>query len=116
MDIGVMENSRNIYGAASAFAIVLLTSALAAAQQPMFYPAQGQSPGNQSQDRMACQSWATQQIGTPPGASAAPPPARVGGRARGAAAGAAGAAITGNDPGRGAAAGAVGGAAAQRGA
>src|SRR5438045_8457294 len=93
-----MENSTNPSFAASAFAIVLLASTLATAQQPVFYPAQGQSPEKQSQDRMACQSWATQQVGASPGASAGPPPPRVGGRARGAAAGAAGAAITGNDP------------------
>src|SRR5690349_24854857 len=111
-----MENPRNPWWALSAFTIILLTSTLATAQQPMFYPAQGQSPDKQSQDRLACQSWATQQVGTSPGASATPAPPRVGGRARGAAAGAAGAAITGNDPGQGAAAGAVGGAAAQRGA
>ena len=111
-----MENAKNPYWAVNTFAIVLLASTLATAQQPVFYPAQGQSPDKQSQDRMACQSWATQQVGTSPGGGAAPAPPRVGGRARGAAAGAAGAAITGNDPGRGAAAGAVGGAAAQRGA
>src|SRR4051812_48007612 len=111
-----MEKPRNPWCAPSAFTIILLTSTLAAAQQPVFYPAQGQSLERQSQDRMACQNWATQQVGASPGASAGPPPPRVGGRARGAAAGAAGAAITGNDPGGGAAAGAVGGAAAQRGA
>jgi hypothetical protein len=97
-----------------AFTILLLTSGVAAAQQPIFYPAQGQSSDKQSQDRAACQSWATQQTGAASSATSAPP--RVGGRARGAAAGAAGAAITGNDAGKGAAAGAVGGAAAQRGA
>jgi hypothetical protein len=94
-----------------ALAFLVATTGEALAQQPVFYPAQGQSPEKQSQDQAACQSWATQQTGATP---AAPP--RTGGRARGAAAGAAGAAITGNDPGKGAAAGAVGGAAAQRGA
>jgi hypothetical protein len=98
-----------------ALALVFLSAGAAVAQQPVFYPAQGQSPQQQSQDRAACQTWAAQQTGAAPGAPAAPPP-RAGGRARGAAAGAAGAAITGNDPGKGAAAGAVGGAAAQRGA
>ena len=98
-----------------ALALGFLNAGTALAQQPIFYPAQGQSSGKQSQDRAACQSWAAQQPGATAGAPAQPPP-RVGGRARGAAAGAAGAAITGNDPGKGAAAGAVGGAAAQRGA
>jgi hypothetical protein len=113
---GVMRKWIMRNRATKALAILVLTSGIAAAQQPVFYPAQGQSPEKQTQDRAACQSWATQQTSTSPGATATPPPPRVGGRARGAAAGAAGAAITGNDPGQGAAAGAVGGAAAQRGA
>ncbi|TCH98284.1 hypothetical protein EJV46_13950 [Roseococcus sp. SYP-B2431] len=91
---------------------VALSCGIAAAQ-PAFYPARGQSPERQNQDRAACESWARQQVGPAPAASS---PARAGGRVRGAAAGATAAAITGNDAGRGAAAGAVGGAAAQRGA
>lgn len=98
-----------------ALTLTFLGAGVAGAQQPSFYPAQGQSPQQQSQDLAACQSWAAQQTGAASGAPAAQSPPRAGGRARGAAAGAAGAAITGNDPGRGAAAGAVGGAAAQRG-
>jgi len=98
-----------------ALAIVFLYAGAAVAQQPIFYPAQGQSAEKQSQDRAACQNWASQQTGATASASTQPPP-RAGGRARGAAVGAAGAAITGNDPAKGAAAGAVGGAAAQRGA
>ena len=100
--------------------IALATFALtcgAAAAQPVFYPAKGQSTAKQNQDRAACQSWASQQTGVAPGAApAASSPPRAGGRVRGAAAGATAAAITGNDAGKGAAAGAVGGAAAQRGA
>jgi len=100
-----------------ASALVILAAGTAAAQQPIFYPAKGQSAQKQGQDQVECQNWATQQTGVTPGApAAAPPPTKSGGRARGAAAGAAVAGITGNDAGKGAAAGAVAGAAAQRGA
>jgi len=99
------------------WAVVVLALASGTAQaQSTFYPARGQSPQQQSQDRAACQSWATQQTGVSPGAQAAATPQRSGGRARGAAAGAAAAAVTDNDAGRGAAAGMVAGASAQRGA
>ena len=97
-------------------ALLVLTAGGAAAQQPAFYPARGQSPARQSQDQAECRNWAAQQTGAAPGAPAPASPPRAGGRARGAAAGATAAAITGNDAGKGAAAGAVGGAAAQRGA
>ncbi|CAH2603178.1 conserved exported protein of unknown function [Rhodovastum atsumiense] len=96
-----------------ALILLVASTAGAAAQAPVFYPASGQSPERISQDQAACRNWASQQSGGGPGAQPAPP---VGGRARGAAAGATAAAITGNDAGKGAAAGAVGGAAAQRGA
>ena len=83
-----------------ASALVILAAGTAAAQQPIFYPAKGQSAQKQGQDQVECQNWATQQTGVTPGApAAAPPPTKSGGRARGAAAGAA-----------------VAGAAAQRGA
>jgi hypothetical protein len=100
----------------STLAVLALSCSIAGAQ-PVFYPAKGQSADKQNQDRAACQSWASQQTGSTPGAApTASTPPRAGGRARGAAAGATAAAITGNDAGKGAAAGAVGGAAAQRGA
>src|SRR4051794_38485771 len=102
--------------AMSTLTILALCCSIAAAQ-PVFYPAKGQSTEKQNQDRAACQSWASQQTGSTPGAApTASSPPRAGGRVRGAAAGATAAAITGNDAGKGAAAGAVGGAAAQRGA
>ena len=74
---------------------LLLSAGTVAAHQPVFYPAQGQSPDKQNQDQAACQSRAAQQTGATSGASAAPPPARVGDQAGGAAVGAAGAAIAG---------------------
>src|SRR4051794_39847344 len=52
--------------AAGSLAIAMLTSGVAIAQQPIFYPAQGQSPEKQGQDQAACQSWATQQTGATP--------------------------------------------------
>ncbi|MGR8953184.1 MAG: glycine zipper family protein [Gammaproteobacteria bacterium] len=87
------------------------------AQNPMVYPAQGQSPDQQSRDRYECHIWAVQQTGYDPssGAAAQPgtPPGSLGketlrGGARGAAAGAAIGAIAG-DAGKGAAIGAAAG-------
>jgi hypothetical protein len=98
--------------------IGLLTWALAfaaAAQQPIFYPAKGQSPQKQSSDTAECQGWAKQNTGIDPVALAehssqpAPPP-QQGGRVRGAAGGAAGGAVIGaiaGDAGKGAAIGAA---------
>jgi len=88
------------------------------AQGPMVYPAQGQSPDQQSRDRYECHTWAVQQSGFDPstGASVAQPSTQQGslgketlrGGARGAAAGAAIGAIAG-DAGTGAAIGAAAG-------
>jgi hypothetical protein len=70
------------------------------AQNVMIYPARGQSPAQQDQDRYACHSWATQQSGYNP--SQPPPqpspngPSPLRGAARGAAVGAVGGAIGGN--------------------
>jgi YMGG-like Gly-zipper len=87
----------------------------AAAQQPIIYPAQGQSPQKQNSDMSACQSWAKQNTGIDPvviaqQAGQPPPPQQQGGRVRGAAGGAAGGAVIGaiaGDAGKGAAIGAV---------
>ena len=89
----------------------------AEAQQPIVYPAKGQSPQQQSQDDAQCAAWAKQSTGIDPAAVAANPPSqqtgpavgggqRLRGAARGAAGGAAIGAITG-DAGEGAGVGAV---------
>lgn len=88
------------------------------AQNLMIYPAQGQSPDQQSRDRYECHTWAVQQSGFDPSSGApAPqssaPQGSVGretlrGGFRGAAAGAAIGAIAG-DAGKGAAIGATAG-------
>lgn len=101
------------------FASMLATLPIAVfAQNPMVYPAQGQSPDQQSRDRYECHMWAVQQTGYDPssGAAAAQPSTQQGGLAketlrggaRGAAAGAAIGAIAG-DAGTGAAIGAAAG-------
>jgi len=92
-------------------------AAPAAAQQPIVYPAKGQSAQQQQTDEGECHVWAKNQTGVDPAAMAAapapPPPSntvgggeRVRGAARGAVGGAAIGAIAG-DTGKGAAAGAV---------
>jgi Glycine zipper len=96
---------------------VLAWVCAAEAQQPIVYPAKGQSPQQQSQDDAQCAAWAKQSTGIDPAAVAAnPPPPQTGpavgggqrlrGAARGAAGGAAIGAITG-DAGEGAGVGAV---------
>ncbi len=87
----------------------------AAAQQPIIYPAKGQSAQKQNSDTAECQLWAKQNTGVDPVAiaqqSGQPAPAQQqGGRLRGAAGGAAGGALIGaiaGDAGKGAAIGAV---------
>jgi hypothetical protein len=99
--------------------IVLAALPLAVfAQDPMIYPAQGQSSQQMAQDRFECHTWAVQQSGFDPstGAAASQPSTSQGktgrevlrGGARGAAAGAAIGAIAG-DAGAGAAIGATAG-------
>lgn len=105
------------------FALLCLTLP-AIAQQPIVYPAKGQSAAQQNADEAECHGWARQSTGidpavvaqTPPPAAAPPPPPAgpaVGGgeRLRGAARGAAGGAIIGeivnDDAGKGAGVGAV---------
>jgi Glycine zipper len=99
---------------------VLLSAWSALAQQPIIYPARGQSPQKQNTDTAECQLWAKQTTGVDPvaiaqqsGQPGASP--RQGGALRGAAGGAAlGAAVgaIGGNAGKGAAIGAVTGTAA----
>jgi hypothetical protein len=100
---------------APALAIMLLIG-YAHAQQPIIYPAKGQSSQQQASDMGQCQTWAQQSTGVNPAALAEragnqpPPPGPQGERVRGAAGGAAmGAAIgaIAGDAGKGAAIGAV---------
>jgi len=95
----------------------LSLAAMAIAQQPIIYPAKGQSPQQQSQDEGECYVWAKQTTGIDPVALAATPVTAqkqsgagtvVKGAAVGAAGGAAIGAIAGN-AGKGAAIGAVAG-------
>lgn len=95
--------------------VALTLGGFAFAQQPIFYPAKGQSAQKQQTDTAECQVWAKQTTGVDPVALAeraaspsAPPP--QGGMLRGAAGGAAmGAAIgaIAGDAGKGAAIGAI---------
>jgi hypothetical protein len=97
---------------------VLLFSFIAAAQQPIIYPGEGQSSEQQSKDDGECLTWATQNTGIDPMVFPSNPPAQqtgpaIGGgqRLRGAARGAAGGALIGeianDDAGKGAGVGAV---------
>lgn len=96
--------------------VVWALTAAAAAQQPIIYPARGQSAQKQNSDTAECQLWAKQSTGIDPvaiaqqGANQPAAPQQQGGALRGAAGGAAlgamGGAIAG-DAGKGAAIGAV---------
>ena len=98
-------------------AAMLSLALVAAAQQPIVYPAKGQSSAKQSKDEGECYAWAKKTTGIDPAAlAAAPPPQETGpatgggermrGAARGAVGGAAIGAIAG-DAGEGAGVGAV---------
>jgi uncharacterized protein YcfJ len=100
---------------AQALAIVLLAGE-AYGQQPIIYPAKGQSSQQQASDMGQCEAWARQTTGVNPSALAQqaanqpPPPGPQGERVRGAAGGAAMGAAVGaiaGDAGKGAAIGAV---------
>jgi YMGG-like Gly-zipper len=100
---------------AMGLAVWALTFA-AAAQQPIIYPARGQSAQKQNSDTAECQLWAKQTTGVDPvaiaqqGANQPAVPQQQGGMLRGAAGGAAGGALIGaiaGDAGKGAAIGAV---------
>ena len=97
-------------------AAALLAVAAAGAQQPIIYPAKGQTPEQQAKDQGECSVWATQTTGVNPAQlaqQAANQPTASGPqgeRVRGAAGGAAGGAIIGaiaGDTGKGAAIGAA---------
>ena len=98
-------------------AVLLLLIPVAQAQQPLVYPAKGQSATQQSRDENACYGWAKNSTGIDPAVVAQQPvaqetgPATGGGeRARGAARGAVGGLAIGaiaGDAGDGAAIGAV---------
>jgi hypothetical protein len=99
----------------------LLLAAATEAQQPIIYPATGQSPQLQQKDTTECRGWATQTTGVDPvalaqqGATQPGVPQPQGERLRGAAGGAALGAAVGaiaGDAGKGAAIGAVTGTAA----
>lgn len=118
---GAQANVRHVGGTlrfsnSAMGALLLMLAASAAAQQPIFYPAQGQSAQKQQNDLGACRQWATQTTGVDPvalaehSANAPPPPQPSGQRLRGAAGGAATGAVIGGiagDAGKGAAIGAV---------
>jgi uncharacterized protein YcfJ len=109
-------NTRHFTGILCA---LLLGSAAAHAQEPIIYPAQGQSADQQALDRNECLAWAQQNTGFNPAnvpqTASAPVPKQRGGRARGAAGGAiAGALIGDGNAKAGAAAGAVFGGLRQR--
>jgi hypothetical protein len=99
------------------FVVTLLAATAAAAQQPIVYPARGQSASLQSRDQSDCRAWAQRSTGIDPAVLAQQPvpqetgPATGGGeRARGAARGAVGGLAIGaiaGDAGQGAAIGAV---------
>ncbi len=92
--------------------VLVFFVATAFAQEPIIYPAKGQSQEQMEKDKYDCYNWAKKQSGFDPmqGKQAPPPQAQgpTGERARGAAAGAAIGAAAG-DAGKGAAAGAVAG-------
>jgi hypothetical protein len=94
---------------------VLMAVTLYAAQEPIVFPAKGQSNQQMESDKYACYSWAKGQTGfdpmQAPTATAPPPPAKGGvvkGAAKGALAGVAVGAVAG-DAGQGAAIGATAG-------
>ena len=118
LDAGALEDLKSmnrIIRTVPALALVVLIGELHA-QQPIIYPAKGQSSQQQASDMGQCQMWAQQTTGVNPAALAQrsanqpPPPGPQGERVRGAAGGAAAGAAIGaiaGDAGKGAAIGAV---------
>ncbi|MFC1829358.1 YMGG-like glycine zipper-containing protein [Thermodesulfobacteriota bacterium] len=99
--------------------IVFLAAGVTLAQDPVVYPAKGQSQDQMEKDKYECYSWAKKESGfdpmQQPKATAPPPPQEAqGGAGRGAARGAATGAVVGkiakDDAGKGAAIGAASGA------
>jgi hypothetical protein len=84
----------SICGIFTATAVAAAISAIAAfaQQEPIVYPAKGQSAARMKQDKYSCYQWAKGQTGfdpMQPPAATAPPPQKKGGAVRGAAGGAA---------------------------
>lgn len=103
-----------------ATAAFLFFAGWVSAQEPVVFPAKGQSPEQTEQDKSDCYAWATQQTGfdpmQPPQTAQAPPPQsqgpsgqRVKGAARGAVIGGVVGEVANDDAGEGAAAGAAAG-------
>ena len=97
-------------------AAVMMAATAYAAQEPIIYPAKGQSKDQMEKDKYACYSWAKEQTGFDPMKAPEPSAAATaqpkGGAVKGAAKGAAGGAIVGavaGDAGKGAAIGAAAG-------
>ena len=97
-------------------AALLLAGASAQAQQPIIYPAKGQTPDQQAKDQSECYAWAKQTTGVDPlavaqqGANAPTASGPQGERAKGAVGGAAAGAVIGavaGNTGKGAAIGAT---------
>lgn len=103
-----------VIGAVSFFAVIFAVNAVDA-QDPIVYPAKGQSSQKMEQDKYSCYQWAKGQTGFDPmqaPTATAPPPQKKGGALRGAAGGAAMGAAVGaiaGDAGKGAAIGAASG-------
>jgi len=97
--------------------VALVSASVALPQQPIVYPAKGQSPEQQQKDMTECNAWAKQTTGVDPAALAqksasqpapsGPQGERVAGAARGAVGGAIIGEIADDDAGKGAAIGAV---------
>lgn len=106
---------RAICGIAVAMAAAFISSGPACAQEPVAFPAKGQSNERMEQDKFACYQWAKGQTGFDPmqtPTATAPPPQQKGGAVRGAAGGAAAGAAIGaiaGNAGKGAAIGAASG-------
>lgn len=109
---------RTLIGMATA--AFLLFTGWVSAQEPVVFPAQGQSPEQTEQDKSDCYAWAKQQTGfdpmqpaqttqAPPPQSQGPSGQRVKGAARGAVIGGAVGEVANDDAGEGAAAGAAAG-------
>jgi hypothetical protein len=102
---------------AGVLCVVLWAASIGLGQQPIVYPAKGQTPEQQQKDIGECNAWATQTTGVDPAvlaqkAASQPAPSgpqgeRVAGAAKGAAAGAIIGEIADDDAGKGAATGAV---------
>jgi hypothetical protein len=101
--------------AVATVAAAIAASAAFAQQEPIVYPAQGQSADKMEQDKYSCYQWAKGQTGFDPmqaPTATSPPPQQKGGAVRGAAGGAALGAAVGaiaGDAGKGAAIGAASG-------